>query len=225
MPGPPPLVLFDLDGTLTDSAPGIVASLAHAFACLGVAVPSDTALRASIGSSLPDIFAEHLEEPAPARVERAIHAYRERFDRVGWRENQVYPGIPEQLDRLHAAGARTLVATSKPEPFAERIVSHFGLRGRFDRIYGSGLDGRRAQKAELLAHLLEREGVPAERCLMIGDRHHDVRGARAVGSDVIGVLWGYGSRDELEAAGATRLCASVDRLAETVASSRVFSGT
>ncbi|MEM7410772.1 MAG: HAD hydrolase-like protein [Myxococcota bacterium] len=223
MPAPPALVLFDLDGTLTDSAEGIVKSLTHAFRALGDPAPAESILRGEIGTTLPDVFARHLAEPSEPRIARAIDAYRERFDRVGWQENRVYDGIPAQLAQLRAQGVRTVVATSKPATFAERIVAHFDLDPHFDRVYGSTLDGRLADKAELLAHILAEQGQGARHCVMVGDRHHDVRGAHAVGARMVGVLWGYGSRDELEDAGADELCPRVDELAALVSGPRVGS--
>jgi phosphoglycolate phosphatase len=205
-------VFFDLDGTLPDPREGIVGSLRFAFEGLGIAAPEDDVLASAIGPPLTDTFAAHLPEPTPEHVGRAIALYRERFADVGWRENAVYPHIPGLLAAVTGRGWRSGVATSKPTVFAERITRHFGLRGHFGSVYGSELDGTRAAKPELLAHVLATEGATAGRTVMIGDRRHDVEGARAVGARSIGVTWGYGPRAELEAAGADWICDSAEEV-------------
>lgn len=205
---------LDLDGTLTDPREGIVRSLAHAFAVLGAGVPGDARLARCIGPPLEDSFADLLPDPTPARVAAAIEHYRERFDRVGWRENRVYAGVPEFLAALRARGVRALIVTSKPRVAAVRIARHFGFGSALDAIYGAELDGTRGRKPELLAHVLAQEGVEPGRAVMLGDRRHDVEGARANGVRSLGVTWGYGDRAELEAAGATWIC---DDLAHALA--------
>ena len=137
-----------------------------------------------------------------------ISLYRERFGDVGLFENSVYPDIADVLALLTQPSRRMFVATSKPHVFAKRIIDHFGLAGHFERVFGSELDGTRVHKADLLAYALEQTGVDASRALMIGDRSHDVNGAKANGMDAIGVTYGYGSREELITAGARHLCAS-----------------
>ena len=199
-------VLLDLDGTLTDPRDGIVRSLAHAFGALGVPPPTETRLTRCIGPPLEDTFQELLPDPTPARVAAAISHYRERFDAVGWRENRVYPDVPVFLAALRERGVRALVATSKPHVFATRIARHFGFEAGLAAIYGAELDGTRARKAELLAHVLARESLAPERTVMLGDRHHDIEGARANGMACVGVTYGYGDRAELEQAGATWIC-------------------
>lgn len=204
----PPRVLFDLDGTLTDPREGIVASLRFAFEGMEAAPPAEAALLGAIGPPLADTFARHLPEPDPERIARAIALYRERFDASGWRENRVYPRIPELLGAVGQRGWRAALATSKPTVFAERITDHFDLRRHLGAVYGAELDGTRGAKPDLLAHVLESEGASAGETVMVGDRRHDVEGARAVGARSIGVTWGYGSREELEAAGAGWICGS-----------------
>jgi phosphoglycolate phosphatase len=202
-----PTLLLDLDGTLTDPCEGIVGSIRHALVALGVTPPADADLLRCIGPPLAHSFSELLGcARDAARVASAIGHYRERFDARGWRENLVYPDILPALDAARQAGWRCLVATSKPTLFAERIASHFGLRERLDGVYGSSFDGRHSEKPELLAHILEVEQLDPQRTVMVGDRRHDVEGARANGVACIGVLWGYGSRDELVQAGAHLLC-------------------
>jgi phosphoglycolate phosphatase len=134
-------------------------------------------------------------------VELALHHYRERYRDVGWRENLVYPGIDEALADL-ARAARVFVCTSKPEVFASRIATHFGFDAHVERVYGADLEGVFDDKRKLLAHLLVQEGLDASRSVMIGDRHHDIRAALACGTRAIGVLWGYGSAEELAGANA-----------------------
>jgi phosphoglycolate phosphatase len=201
------VLLFDLDGTLTDPRAGIVASIRYALEKLDRPIPPDDVLASFIGPPLRGSFAGLLGTADPAQVEEAIRLYRERYVPVGLLENQVYDGIPELLE---AAGrrARLLVATSKPAIYAEQIIRHFELDRYFARVYGAELGGHLENKADLLAHLLAAEGIPAGGALMIGDRAADVVAARANGLRSIGVLWGYGSERELRDAGADAICAT-----------------
>jgi len=190
-------LLFDLDGTLTDNYAGISASIRHALARLAAPPPDDSELRQFVGPPLRATFAQLLGTQDRYTVERAIGHYRERFSAVGWKENVAYPGIEEALARLRAAGARLFVCTAKPLVFAERIIAHFGFDAHFAGVYGADLEGRFDDKARLLAHLLEREGIAGADAVMIGDRDNDVRAARASGVRAVGVLWGYGTAAEL----------------------------
>jgi phosphoglycolate phosphatase len=201
----PRVLLFDLDGTLTDSRLGIVRCMRHALERLDTPCPADAVLASYIGGSLRTTFAALLAAPDPPLVDRALALYRERYADTGLYENQVYPGVPEALERL-AGNARLLVATQKYVPYAETIVDHFGLRRYVAGVYGTDLDGRLDDKVEVLAHLLKTERVAPAEAVMIGDRAHDVLAARANGVRALGVLWGYGSRDELVDAGADGLC-------------------
>jgi phosphoglycolate phosphatase len=199
-------ILFDLDGTLTDSRPGIIACIKHALDRLGAPSPTEAELQRFIGPPLRDSFASLLaSELDAACVSAAIHAYRERFTAIGMFENAVYEGIPGALDALSYGGARLYVATSKPRVYAQRILDHFGLADRFAAIFGSELDGRLCDKSELIAHALERTGIDAAATVMIGDRGHDMLGAVRNGVFPAGALWGYGTNDELRDAGAKRL--------------------
>lgn len=214
-----PTLLLDLDGTLTDPREGIVGSIRHALARLDAPVPPDAELLRCIGPPLADSFAELLEVPRQSpKIDEAIGHYRDRFDAHGWRENRVYAGIPELLHAAREHGFRCVVATSKPTLFAERIVQHFALRDHLAHVYGAELDGTRGAKAELLEHVLASEAIAAEDAVMVGDRRHDVDGARANGIACIGVLWGYGSLAELESAGADRVCSEPSSLLAAVAS-------
>jgi phosphoglycolate phosphatase len=194
-------VLVDLDGTVTDPFEGIAGCIRHAMRSMELAVPQDDELRGAIGPPLRQSFARLLaRHGAEGRVEEAMRSYRERFSAVGLLENRVYLGVPEMLGELNAAGCRLFIATSKPTVFARRIVDHFGLSGYFADVYGSELNGRLENKGDLIRFVLEEEGIAAVDAAMIGDRSHDVVGAKANGVSAVGVLWGYGSREELDGA-------------------------
>lgn len=195
------ILLFDLDGTLTDSAPGIIHSVSYALRSFGI--NSDAGdLRKFIGPPLSWSFEEYYGFSHRDAV-RAVGKYREYFADKGIFENAVYPGIENMLGQFQSAGKRLFVATSKPEVFARRILDHFSLTSYFEGVTGSELDGTRTDKDEVIACALELSqiGEKAE-AVMIGDRKHDVLGAKTNGISCIGVLYGYGSREELEEAGA-----------------------
>jgi phosphoglycolate phosphatase len=197
-----PVLLFDLDGTLTDNYPGITRSILYALDRMGAAPPVDGTLRRCVGPPLRESFAWLLDTGDAAQIEQAIAFYRERFADIGWRENVVYDGIDQVLAGLAEGPARMFLCTSKPEIYARRIVTLFGLSGYLDGIYGADLEGRFDDKVTLLAHLAATEGVDPGQAIMIGDRSHDIRAARMNGTRSVGVLWGYGSREELEGADA-----------------------
>lgn len=201
-------MLLDLDGTLTDPHVGILTSIDTALAALGrPPVPADRRA-ACIGPPLGEVFGT-LGVP-PSQVAEAIKAYRECYAPVGVFEAEVYPGVPEALATLHDVGVRLAVATSKPEPFARRVVEHFGLAGWLTHVAGATLDGRVSAKADVIAVALEalREPRPTPAdTVMVGDRAHDVRGATAHGIGCIGVAWGFAAPGELEAAGAVAVAA------------------
>jgi phosphoglycolate phosphatase len=184
----------------------------HALTVLGLPVPPDEALIRFIGPPTQDAFPELLGTHDPELNQRAIAVYRERFARLGMFENSVYPGVLEGLRALTAAGFPMLVVTSKPEVFAQQIIDHFELRTFFDRVYGSELTGERGNKAELIAHVLASEGLNSAEAWMIGDRLHDIRGAKRNGLRAAGVLWGYGDHAELTEAGADIVFASMPEL-------------
>ena len=198
-------VLFDLDGTLTDPRTGILSCIRHALTVMDRRCPSDTELVAFIGPPLQQTFAALLGGNAE-EVATAVDLYRERFSRVGMFENAVYQGIEDALHALKRNGAVLFVATSKPTPYAKRILEHFRLSAYFDATHGSELDGTRAEKRELIAHVLATESLSPVATCVVGDRQHDMKGAVANGVRAIGALWGYGSREELLAAGASCLC-------------------
>ena len=202
-------IYFDLDGTLTDPKPGITRSIQYALERLNREVPPEEALTWCIGPPLRASFAILVGE---AHADRAVTFYRERFAETGLYENTLYPGISELLGGL--SGLHVFLATSKPQIFAERILEHFGIAHHFKKAFGSELDGRRTNKAELLAVALSETKTSPSRSVMIGDREHDIRGARANGMQAWGVLYGYGSQLELEEAGAERLFISPDQIGQ-----------
>ncbi len=197
-------ILFDLDGTLTNPREGIIACIKHGLSTLGEPAPPDSELEGFIGPPLRDSFSKLLSGDG-ARTEMAVQAYRDRFASVGMFENTVYEGIPDALESLRAQGARLYVATSKPHVFAEQILEHFELTRYFQAIFGSELNGTRADKEVLISHVLASARLRPADTIMVGDREHDVRGARRNRVLPIGVLWGYGSRKELMGAGAEQL--------------------
>jgi phosphoglycolate phosphatase len=204
----PAIALFDLDGTLTDPAAGITRSLAHAFDAVGRPAPDYEVLLSLIGPPLVDAFrAMGLDDD---EVEHAIDAYRARYSSVGLFENALIPGIDVLLRDLTAHGVTLAVATSKPEPFAHTILGHFGLDDDFRVVAGATFDQTRRHKDEVVLHALEHLGLPdPSTVVMIGDREHDVHGAAMHGVATIGVLWGYGTRAELAAAGAAAVVETV----------------
>lgn len=206
-------LLFDLDGTLTDPAVGITRCLQHALGALGRRAPPVEHLRRFIGPPLRRTFAELLETADPAIVEQAVTHYRARFSTVGLYENEVYPEVAVTLATLREASHRLWVVTSKPAVFAARIVEHFHLASLFQGVHGSELSGENSDKAELVAHVLRSEQLDAARAVMIGDRGADIAGGRANQTATVGVLWGYGSRDELEQAQPDAIVASMAELA------------
>jgi phosphoglycolate phosphatase len=199
-------IFFDLDGTLTDPKPGITRSIQYALDKLGQpTIPTEDELTWCIGPPLRASFVKLLGE---ASADLAVALYRERFSDIGLYENSVYPGVVDVLAALHQSGHRLFVATSKAHVFADRIIDHFDLREHFERVFGAELDGTRADKSDLLAYALKTAAVESSHAIMIGDRSHDMIGARNNGIKGIGVLYGYGSEQELMAAGASQLCAT-----------------
>src|SRR6195952_1923260 len=199
-------IFFDLDGTLTDPKPGITRSIQYALQKLDQAdIPAEDELTWCIGPPLRASFVKMLGEDS---ADRAVALYRERFSDIGLYENRVYDGIEAVLTTLGQSGHRLFVATSKAHVYADRIIEHFGLRPHFSRVFGAELDGTRADKGDLLAYALKETDADPSKTLMIGDRSHDMIGAGKNGIKGIGVLYGYGSRDELIGAGARHVCAT-----------------
>ncbi|OFZ26715.1 MAG: hypothetical protein A2381_17135 [Bdellovibrionales bacterium RIFOXYB1_FULL_37_110] len=187
-------ILFDLDGTLTDPKVGITKSISYALNILKLPVPDN--LDWCIGPPLQNSFAQLLGASNPALVQPALKLYRERFVEKGMYENEVYPGIEDFLEKLTDIKFKMYVATSKPEVYAKKIIKHFNLEKYFAGVYGSELSGKDCDKAVIISNVLEYEKISNFKAVMIGDRSHDLIGAKANGMDAIGVLWGYGSKEE-----------------------------
>jgi phosphoglycolate phosphatase len=185
-------VIFDLDGTLTDSAAGIVASFRHALHEIGAVVPDGDLAGRVVG---PPMHVTLTSMGLGERAEEAVTAYRDDYSTRGWSMNSVFDGIPALLSDLAAAGVRLAVATSKSELVARRIIEHFELDEHFEVIAGASLDGVRSSKADVVAHALAQLAPLPQRVLMVGDRSHDVEGAAAHGIDTVVVEWGYGASD------------------------------
>lgn len=192
-------VLIDLDGTLTDPQIGITTCIRYALAKMGQPLPHDMDLRWCIGPPLKDSLATLLNTTDAAKAEQALHFYRERFGSIGLFENAVYPDVAQTLQQLSMT-YQLLVATAKPTIYATQILQHFDLAQYFKQIYGSELDGTRTQKTDLIAYILQQHHLLAEQCVMIGDREHDILGARANGMLAIAASYGYGTAAELQAA-------------------------
>ncbi len=204
-------ILFDLDGTLTDSGEGIINSVIPALEHYGIAIPPREELRVFVGPPLHDTF---LRFGVPAdQLENATKIYRSRYIPIGKFENAPYPGIPELLEMLKSQGHKLFVATSKPEPMAVEILEHFDLAQYFDRICGASMDTSRSSKEAVIAYLLEQNGS-AENMVMVGDTKYDVIGAKAHGIPTIGVSWGYGEIDEMLEAGAAAIAHTTQELLE-----------
>lgn len=210
-------VLWDLDGTLTESAPGIINSVLYALERMGIHENDRAKLEAFVGPPLLESF-QKFYSMTPEEALDGMKYYREYFVEKGMFENQVYPGIPEVLEELSRKGYHLAVATSKPEVYSVRILEHFGLTGCFEFIGGSTLDEKRCEKADVITYVMETLGLDSNRhqILMVGDRRHDVQGAAANGISCLGVLYGYGSTEELKKAGAVDICESVKELPEKV---------
>lgn len=202
-----PTLLLDLDGTLTDPAPGILGGARAALTAMGREIPSDDDLLSMIGPPIRVSFRRLLG--ADGDVEEGVRLYRAYVAERGLKEAAVYPGIFEALAELREAYAgRVFLCTAKSQPFAEATVDHFGLRPYLAGVYGAQPDGRFEDKAELIAHMIPAEGIDPARAVMVGDRSYDMIAARRNGLTAIGALWGYGSEAELLDAGAHALCAA-----------------
>lgn len=206
-------LFLDLDGTLSDSAPGIVRSAQYALEAFGIHVDNLDDLLCFVGPPLEESFQEfyHL---TPSQADEAVKVYRRRYEKIGVYENALYPGIPQFLDKARQAGKVLMVATSKPQRMADLVLSHFGIADRFAFV-GGREDSSRRMKEEVIRYVMKENGLTrTEDIVMIGDRKHDVLGAKAVGLDSVGVLYGYGSRDEFQAAGATYIVDTLKELEE-----------
>ncbi|WP_312160913.1 HAD family hydrolase [Phenylobacterium sp.] len=212
----PPTVLLDLDGTLVDSLPGIEASGRAALAALGHAPDSTLDIAAMIGPPIEDMMRLMLARYGDDRIAEGVAAYRADYGQRGLLGSHPYPGVAEAMAALRETGARLILATSKRREFAERILAHTGFDAFFAAVHGSEPGGDLDHKPELIAHIARRHGLAPGRCVMVGDRRHDIAGAHANAVRALGVLWGYGTREELETAGADGLVAAPDALATAV---------
>lgn len=206
-------ILFDLDGTLTDPFEGISNSVIYALKKFGVAAPDKPLLRKFIGPPLTESFSEYCGLSRSDAL-LAVEYYREYFAAAGIFENKPYEGVNELLQELKERGYTAIVATSKPEQFAKAIVQHFGFEQYFKEICGATMDQSRTLKIEVIAYALKKCEIKDKKCaVMVGDREHDIIGAKTNGLSSIGVLYGYGNKEELLAAGANYIAnAPVDIL-------------
>ena len=205
-------IFFDLDGTLTDPALGITNSFIHAIKYFGLEIPSYETLCSFIGPPLPETFKTQFGF-SDEKAEEGVKKYREYFAEKGLFENSVYPGIPELLSDLQGSGKKLVVATSKPEEYSVRIIEHFGLSKYFENVCGSLMDESRSKKDEVIEYAIERNGIKdRSKILMIGDRKHDIIGAKKCNLAACGVLFGYGSLEELEKAGADFIAKDIPQL-------------
>ena len=208
--------MFDLDGTLTDSRLGVSRCIQHALAEAGAVAPSIEELTRYVGPPLPGSFATLLGTSNAQHIERAIAAYRHRFDQIGIFENRVYPGMVETLEAFEAAGYGMCVVTAKPRVYALRVLEHVGIARLFRGVYGPELSARDYTKESLIREACEGTPEPTGRAVMIGDRGEDVRGAKSNGIGSVAVTWGYGDREELEAAQPDRIVASCSELRDYI---------
>ena len=212
-------VLFDLDGTIADSAPGMLVCLRRTIDEAGLPMPDDATLQTFLGPPLYVSFQRTFGVDEPTALE-LIARYRSYYHGDGERLSTIFAGIPEALSRLATTGHRLAVATSKPTESATRILEHHDLATRFAFIAGAELTGPRQHKADVIAHALDELAIPQgstdDTLIMVGDREHDVHGAARFGIPTIGVLWGYGDADELTAAGARALASAPEEIADLV---------
>ena len=211
------VILFDLDGTLTESDEGIIRSAQYSLAKNNYPVPEAEQLKKFVGPPLKQSFMRHVDTDDEALGDKLVADYRERYREVGWKENKVYPGIAPMLKALHERGAYLAVASAKPLPFVRQILEYFGLDGLFQKICAFEFGGEKESKTDLLRSALP-EGWNPERSAMVGDRMYDMDAARELGVAAVGVEYGYGSREELIDHGADELCATVSELSDLLLS-------
>lgn len=207
-------IFIDLDGTITDSQEGITKSIQYALRKMGINIEDLNSLRRHIGPPLRDSFMEYYNFDKD-KLEEVVKYYREYYVEKGIFENEVYAGMKEMFEKLSSTGKKLIVATSKPEVFAKRIMEHFDLAKYFTEICGSSMDGSREKKGDVIRYALEKNHITElEQVVMVGDRFHDIVGAKENELDSIGVLYGFGNRKELEEAGAGQIAETVKDLEE-----------
>jgi len=211
-------ILFDLDGTLTDSKTGIIKSVQYALDYIGIKAGNNNDLSNFIGPPIRQSFKEFYDFDDNT-VEKAVEKFRERYFSVGVYENEMYKGIDVLLSMLKGKGKTLLVATSKPVPLANTVLSHFRIDNYFTFVSGAEMNGNRSEKTEVIEYALEQNNIiDLSSCIMIGDRKHDIIGAKSVGIKSIGVLYGYGGFEELSEAGADYIVKNVNELSELLLS-------
>ena len=204
-------ILFDFDGTVTDTGEGIIKAVEYALVKMGKDPGSEADRRRFVGPPLRQAFERFSDMDTPTATE-AVRVYREYYREIGLFEACLYEGVTEQLKLLREGGAVTAIASSKPTVFINKLIEHFKVTDLFDFVAGSELDGTHTDKAEVIAIAMEALGASRENTVMVGDRSHDIIGAKKHGLASVGVLYGYGSREELTAAGADRIAESVSEL-------------
>ncbi len=209
-------IFFDLDGTLTDSMPGITRAVQYALKHYGITVEDLDILKPFVGPPLPDSFKEYYHF-SDEDARDAVFVFREYYNKKGWMENSPYAGIREMLEELKKSGFKLFVATSKPETMAKRVLEYFELTRYFEFIGGACDDNNRAKKAEVIRYVMEENGLTdRENIVMVGDRRHDIEGAHKAGIPAIGILYGYGSEEELKKAGADWIAKTPKELGELI---------
>jgi len=204
------VLFFDLDGTLIDSAIGITRCVAYALEKSGEPVPPEHELRRWIGPPLRDSFSPLLKDAE--KTEAAVSYYRERFETDGWAEHEVYDGVASVVETLAERGHRLAVVTAKNEAHARKIIEHLPFGHHFEMISGASLDGRISYKSQLIQIAMESMQVAPQDCVMIGDRHMDIEGAKHHGISSVGVLWGFGGQEELSRAKADHILGKPEQL-------------
>jgi phosphoglycolate phosphatase len=207
-------ILVDLDGTIINSAPGIIGSYQHALRCMGVDCPPAEDLTWVVGPPSRRSFPKLIRPEQD--VEEAVRLYRAHYEEHGLFNGAIYPGMQEALTDLYALPARLFVCTAKPQGFAERIIKHFGLGHLFEQVYGADLEGKFDDKGLLIEHIIGVEQIEPTRMVMIGDRANDMLAAARHAIPGVGALWGYGDETELREAGATNLCPSPHDLTASI---------
>ena len=218
-------ILFDLDGTLTDPREGITRCIQYALGQFNKIIPPWEQLTWCIGPPLKASFAQLLNTSDQKILDQALAHYRKRFSEKGLYENTLYPGVASALDELRTAGFKLFLATSKPSVFARQILDHFKITPSFHTVYGSELDGRLSDKGVLIAHIIEQEELDSSATLMIGDRVYDIEGGKENNVMTAAVAYGYGSRDEIDAAQPDVVFETIADISKTLLSLRIRKGT
>jgi len=210
-------VLFDLDGTLTDSLPGIARSIQHVLRILGAgaAIPSEDDLRWCVGPPLRELFQRLLVTADQSVIEQAVKLYIERYERIGFRESRVYPGVPEMLAAV-SADRRLILVTSKLTESAEKVLAEFSLRHYFEGVYGTDHHGKPSDKSELVQTALKNHRCQPATTAIVGDRQHDITAGKTNGIYTIGVTYGYGTPEELTTAAANQICTTPAEVTTTL---------